>query len=100
MYNFSLLASQTEATLIRIIEDVAIEQWAVALKGAERPVRDAILQTMPRRQAQSFQDVMRRLGPMPLSRIEQTRQEIMEQVKALADAGEIDVHLFAEAIVE
>lgn len=100
MYNFSLLANQSEATLIRIIEDVAIEQWAVALKGAERPVRDAILQTMPRRQAQSFQDVMRRLGPMPLSRIEQTRQEIMEQVKALADAGEIDVQLFAEAVVE
>ncbi|RJF96706.1 flagellar motor switch protein FliG [Noviherbaspirillum cavernae] len=100
MYHFALLATQTEATLQRIIEDVAIEQWAVALKGAEPAVRDAILQTMPRRQAQSFEDVMRRLGPMPLSRIEQTRQEIMEQVKALADAGEIDVQLFAETVVE
>jgi flagellar motor switch protein FliG len=100
MYHFSLLATQTEATLMRIIEDVAIEQWAVALKGAEPQVRDAILQTMPRRQAQSFEDAMRRLGPVPMSRIEQTRQEIMEAVRALADAGEIDVQLFAEAVVE
>ncbi|RZI44225.1 flagellar motor switch protein FliG [Herbaspirillum sp. HC18] len=100
MFHFSLLATQTEATLMRIIEDVGLEQWAVALKGADSEVRNAIMQTMPRRQAQNFEDVMRRLGPLPISRIEQTRQEIMEQVKALADAGEIEIQLFAEAVVE
>ena len=63
-------------------------------------VRDAIMQTMPRRQAQSFEDTMRRTGPVPLSRIEQTRREIMAQVKTLVDAGEIEVQLFAEAVVE
>jgi flagellar motor switch protein FliG len=35
-----------------------------------------------------------------MSRIEQTRQEIMATVKALADAGEIEIQLFAEATVE
>ena len=29
--------------------------------------------------------LLRRAGPMPLSRVEQTRREIMAQVKALAD---------------
>lgn len=43
---------------------------------------------------------MRRSGPVPMSRILQTRQEIMAQVKALADDGEIEVQLFAEAVVE
>jgi flagellar motor switch protein FliG len=43
---------------------------------------------------------MRRSGPVPMSRIEQTRKDIMVAVKALADAGEIDVQLFAEATAE
>lgn len=100
MYDFFILSRQTEETLMRIIEVVAPEQWAIALKGAEPAIRNAILQTMPRRQAQSFEEMMRRTGPVPMSRIEQVRQEIMGQVKALAEQGEIDVRLFAEEVVE
>jgi len=100
MYDFLMLASQTQVTLTRIIEEVPLEQWLVALKGADPAVRDAILQSMPRRQAQGFEDTMRRAGPVPLSRIEQARREIMAQVKALADAGDIEVQLFAEKVVE
>ncbi|MEF7615620.1 flagellar motor switch protein FliG [Aquincola sp. MAHUQ-54] len=100
MYDFGVLGRQSEPNLLRIIEAVPLEQWAIALKGAEAAVRDAILQTMPRRQAQAFEDTMRRSGPVPLSRVEQTRQEIMAQVKALVDDGEIEIQLFAEATVE
>ncbi len=100
MYDFYILSRQSEAVILRIIEAVPLDQWAVALKGAEPVVRQAILQAMPRRQAQSFEDMMRRSGPVPLSRIEQTRRDIMAEVKALADAGEIDIRLYAEAVVE
>lgn len=100
MYDFFILSRQPENVLTRIIEEIPLEQWAIALKGAEPEVRDAVLQTMPRRQAQSFQDMMLRSGPVPVSRAQQTRQEIMAQVKALVDAGEIEIQLFAEAVVE
>ena len=100
MYDFFMLSNQTEAVLTRIIEEVPLEQWASALKGAEPAVRDAILRSMPRRQAQGFEDLLRRAGPVTISRVEQARQEIMAQVKALADAGEIEIQLFAEAVVE
>jgi flagellar motor switch protein FliG len=59
-----------------------------------------VLTAMPKRQAQSFEDLMRRSGPVPMSRIEQTRKDIMASVKQLADAGEIELQLFAEAVVE
>lgn len=100
MYDFFILARQPEAVILRIIEAVPLDQWAVALKGAEPAVRSAVLQSMPRRQAQGFEDMIRRLGPVPMSRIEQTRRDIMAEVKALADAGEIEVQLFAEATAE
>jgi flagellar motor switch protein FliG len=100
MYDFFILSRQSEATLLRILEEVPVEQWAIALKGAEPAVRDAVMRVMPRRQAQSFEETMRRSGPVSRSRVEQARNEIMAQVKALADAGEIEVQLFAEAVVE
>jgi len=100
MYDFFILSRQSETVLTRIIEEITLEQLAIALKGAEPAVRDALLQAMPRRQAQSFEDIMRRSGPVPISRVEQMRREIMELVKGLADAGEIEVQLFAEAVVE
>lgn len=100
MYDFFILSRQTEPTLLSIIEAVPLEQWAIALKGAEPPLREAILRVMPRRQAQSFEDMMRRSGPVPRSRIDQMRQEIMAQVKALADNGEIEIQLFEEAVIE
>jgi flagellar motor switch protein FliG len=43
---------------------------------------------------------MRRTGPVPMSRVEQARESIMNEVKALADAGEIEIQLFSEAVVE
>jgi flagellar motor switch protein FliG len=100
MYDFFMLSNQTEPVLTRIIEEVPLEQWATALKGAEPAVRQAVLRTMPRRQAQGFEDLLRRAGPVPISRVEQARQEIMTQVKALADAGEIEIQLFVEATLE
>ncbi|HET9641934.1 MAG TPA: FliG C-terminal domain-containing protein [Burkholderiaceae bacterium] len=100
MYDFFLLARQPEAVLLHILDAVPLEQWAIALKGAEPAVRQALMQAMPRRQAQSFEDVMRRTGPVPISRVRQVRDEIMVQVRALAEAGEIEVRLFDEAVVE
>ena len=99
MYDFYILSTQTEAVLLRLMEAVPVEQWAIALKGAEPALRDAILGSMPKRQAQSFEDTMKRTGPVPKSRIDQARTEIMQQVKALADSGEIELQLFAEATV-
>jgi flagellar motor switch protein FliG len=100
MYDFFILSKQSEQTITRLLDEIPLEQWAVALKGAEPLLRDVILGAMPKRQAQSFEDLMRRSGPVPMSRIEQTRREIMASVKDLADNGEIEVQLFAEATAE
>jgi flagellar motor switch protein FliG len=100
MYDFFILSKQTEQTITRLLDEIPLEQWAIALKGAEPALREAILAAMPKRQAQSFEDLMRRSGPVPMSRIEQTRREIMAAVKDLADNGEIEVQLFAEATAE
>lgn len=43
MYDFFVLSTQSEAVLTQIIEAVPAELWALALKGAEPAIRNAVL---------------------------------------------------------
>ena len=100
MYEFFILSRQTPATLQRLMEEVPIEEWAVALKGTEPVLRQAIFNVMPKRQVTLLQSTTSRLGPVPVSRIEQVRKEIMQTLRQLVEEGEIQVQLFAEQTVE
>lgn len=100
MYEFFILSRQNTATLQRLMEEIQIENWAIALKGTEPVLRQSIFNIMPKRQVQMLQTMTNRLGPVPVSRIEQVRKDIMSTVRELAEAGEIQVQLFAEQTVE
>ena len=43
---------------------------------------------MPKRQVQQLEAITARLGPVPVSRIEQIRREIMGIARELEEAGE------------
>lgn len=100
MYEFFILSRQNQNTLQRLMEEVSMEEWAVALKGTEPVLRQTICNVMPKRQVQLLQSTTSRLGPVPVSRIEQVRKEIMGTVRQLAEDGEIQVQLFAEQTME
>lgn len=100
MYDFFILSRQSEEVLLRILEVVPMDEWAIALKGGDSDVRRALMACMPQRQVKTFQDAIRRTGPVAARRVEEARATIMREVKALADAGTIEVQLYAEATVE
>lgn len=100
MYEFFILSRQTPAVLQRLIDEIPLEEWAVALKGTEPVLRQAIYSAMPKRQVQLLQSTGTRLGPVPASRVEQVRKEIMATVRELAEEGEIQVRLFSEVTME
>ncbi|GAB6261812.1 flagellar motor switch protein FliG [Photobacterium sp. R1] len=100
MFDFVILARQREATMDRLVQEISIDMWATALKGADLKLQMAIKQSMPQRMANSLDDEMAMRGAMPLSRVEKARQEIMQIVRELADAGEIELSLYQEQTVE
>ncbi|MGC6096669.1 flagellar motor switch protein FliG [Citrobacter portucalensis] len=100
MYEFYILSRQTPQTMQRLMEEIPIEEWAIALKGTEPILRQAIFNAMPKRQVAQLQSATTRLGPVPVSRIEQVRKDIMQTVRQLAEEAEIQVQLFAEQTVE
>lgn len=100
MYDFFILSRQNQEVLQSLLAVIPLEEWVVALKGAEPALVKAIQGAMPRRQAQQMESINRRQGPVPLSRIEQVRKDIMAVVRELAANGELQVQLFREQTVE
>lgn len=100
MYEFFILSRQNQNTLQNLVEEISIEEWAIALKGTEPVLHQAIFNVMPKRQVQLLKNTISRLGPVPISRIEQVRKDIMAIVRQLAEDGKIQVQLFAEQTME
>lgn len=100
MYDFFILSRQSDEVLQALLEAIPLSEWVVALKGAEPEVVKAIHGAMPRRQMQQMEAQNRRQGPVPLSRVEQVRKEIMAMVREMAIEGGLAVQLFREQTVE
>lgn len=100
MYDFFILSRQNQDVLQTLLEVIPLDEWVVALKGAEPELVRAIQGAMPKRQMQQMESINRRQGPVPLSRVEQVRKEIMGVVRDLAAEGDLQVQLFREQTVE
>lgn len=100
MYDFFILSRQNQEVLQTLLEVIPLDEWVVALKGAEPELVRAIQGAMPKRQAQQMESINRRQGPVPLSRVEQVRKDIMGVVRELAAEGDLQVQLFREQTVE
>ncbi len=100
MYDFYILSRQNPDVLMNLLEVIPLEEWVVALKGAEPDLVRAIQGAMPKRQAQQMDSINRRQGPVPLSRVEQVRKDIMGVVREMSASGELQIQLFREQTVE
>lgn len=100
MYDFFILSRQNQEVLQVLLEAIPLEEWVVALKGAEPELVRAIQGAMPKRQAQQMESINRRQGPVPLSRVEQVRKDIMTMVREMSAEGELQIQLFREQTVE
>ncbi|MBT0322334.1 flagellar motor switch protein FliG, partial [Vibrio campbellii] len=100
MFDFMLLGRQREETMDALVQQIPLELWAVALKGAEITLQQAIKRSMPQRMVKALEDDMELRGAVVLSRVQRARQDIMQLVRELDEAGEIQLVLYEEPTVE
>lgn len=100
MFDFMVLGRQREETMDRLVQQVPMELWGIALKGAEITLQQAIKRSMPQRMVKALEDDMQVRGAVALSRVERARQDIMQIVRELSEAGEIELLLYQEPTVE
>ena len=91
MFVFDDLLKLDNKAIQALLKEVDNKQWAIALKGASEEICDKVLGNLSQRAAEMLRDEMDYLGPVKISDVEMNQQQIVDTVRRLEDAGEIEV---------
>jgi flagellar motor switch protein FliG len=92
MFVFDDIGNLSNRDIQTLLKNVENSQWALALKGASAELKEKILNNMSKRAGEMLREEMDYLGPVRLSAVEQTQQQIVDIVRRLEDAGDITTH--------
>ncbi|WP_459555525.1 flagellar motor switch protein FliG [Lacunimicrobium album] len=91
MFVFDDLLKLDNKAIQSLLKEVENSQWAIALKGASEEIKTKILANLSQRASDLLKEEMAYLGPVRLSDVEAVQQQIVDTVRRLEDAGEIQV---------
>lgn len=91
MFVFEDIAKFSGKDVQSILKHVETSQWALALKGASEELKEKVLGNMSKRAAEMLKEEMEFLGAVKLSAVEAQQQQIVDIVRSLEDAGEIEI---------
>ena len=91
MFVFEDIAKFADKEIQTVLKNVESSQWAMALKGGSEALQEKIFGNMSERASELLHEEMEYLGPVRLSHVEQTQQQIVDIVRRLEDAGELSV---------
>lgn len=92
MFVFDDIAKFGDRDIQKVLKTVESSQWALALKGASAELKDKVLSNMSKRAADMLSEEMEYLGAVKLSAVEAQQQEIVDIVRSMEDAGEIEIN--------
>jgi len=84
----------------KILGMVDTKTLSIALKGASVAVEENILGNLSSRVREMVSEEREIAGPMPLSDVQDARNEIMVSIRALIEAGEFRPTRGSDALVE
>lgn len=92
MFVFEDISKLGDKDIQTILKNVETGQWAVALKGASNALKERILGNMSQRAAKMLAEEMQMLGPVRLSEVEASQQQIVDIVRRIEDSGQITLN--------
>ena len=99
MFVFEDLLRLDDKGLQRLLRDVDTKTLALALKGASVELRDKMMSQMSQRAVGVLKEEIEMLGPVRMKDVEAAQSGIVQQVRALEEAGEIVVGGGADDVV-
>ena len=96
MFTFEDLEGLDNGGIQTLLRTVDKADLALALKGASEMFRDACIANMAERAAKIFKEDMQNMGPVRLKDVDEAQSKIIQQAKALAEAGEISIAMGEE----
>lgn len=89
MFVFEDILTLDDVAIQRILRDVETKELALALKGASEEVANVIYKNQSKRAAASLKEDIEYLGPVRLTDVEKSQQQIVAVIRRLEDAQEI-----------
>jgi flagellar motor switch protein FliG len=96
MFVFEDIGKFGDKEIQTILKNVENSQWALALKGASNDLREKVFANMSQRAADMLREEMEFMGAVKLSAVEAKQQEVVDIVRQLEEAGEIEVNTSGE----
>ncbi|MGN5479165.1 flagellar motor switch protein FliG [Cupriavidus basilensis] len=91
MFLFENLLEVDDRGIQRVLKEIATESLIVALKGAPAELRDKFIRNMSTRAGEMLREDLDALGPVRVSQVEAEQKNILQVVRRLADAGEVQI---------
>lgn len=91
MFVFEDISRFSDKQIQVLLKHVQSAQWATALKGASEDLRQRIFGNMSDRAASALREEMDCLGPVKLSAVEDVQQQIVDIVRTLEVAGDVEI---------
>ncbi len=91
MFVFEDLENVDDRGMQELLREVSKEELLLALKPVEGPLRDKFFKNMSSRAAESLKEDMETRGPVKLSDVEASQQNIIKTVQRLAGEGRVAI---------
>ena len=89
MFVFEDILMLADRSIQRVLREVENSELAVALKGANEDVQNAIFNNMSSRLSAMIREDMEYMGPVRMKDVEEAQQKIVNVIRKLEDSGEI-----------
>jgi flagellar motor switch protein FliG len=89
MFVFEDILSLDDRAIQRVLRDVDNNDLAVALKGANEEVQNAIFNNLSKRLSAMIKEDMEFMGPVRMKDVEEAQQKIVNIIRKLEDSAEI-----------
>ncbi len=89
MFVFEDILLLDDRAIQRVLRDVDNNDLAIALKGSNEEVQNAIFNNLSKRLAAMIKEDMEFMGPVRMKDVEEAQQKIVGIIRKLEDSGEI-----------
>lgn len=91
MFVFDDLSKVPANALAKVMREVSGNTLPLALRGAEKEVRDHFLNALPARSRDMLQDEMKAMGPVKSKDVKKAQSDLVEAAVQLAESGDIEL---------
>jgi flagellar motor switch protein FliG len=89
MFIFEDITTLEDKAIQLVLRNVESSDLALALKGVSSGVREKIMRNLSTRAAENLADEIELLGPKRLSEVEESQAKVVNEIRALEQAGQI-----------